>query len=80
MRTTINLDDELLKQAKLAAQRSGTTLTALIEDAVRERLARQTSAPATEPVRLPTVGGRGPRPGVDLDDSTGLRELLDAPA
>jgi hypothetical protein len=38
MRTTLNIDDDLLKAAKIAAVREGTTLTALVEDAVRRRL------------------------------------------
>ena len=39
MRTTINLDQELLTEAKVLAQRTGKTLTAVIEEALRERLA-----------------------------------------
>jgi hypothetical protein len=78
MRTTLNLDDHLLSEAKLLARRSGTTLTALVEDALRERLARRVAASPAVPVRLPTVGGNGLLPGVDLDDSAGLRELMDA--
>lgn len=36
MRTTLNIDDDLLKAAKIAAVRRGTTLTALVEEALRE--------------------------------------------
>jgi hypothetical protein len=78
MRTTINLDAQLLTEARLLARRSGKTLTAVIEDALRERLARRVALPSPEPVRLVTVGGNGLLPGVDLDDSVGLRELMDA--
>ena len=39
MRTTINLDQGLLTEAKVLAQRTGKTLTAVIEEALRERLA-----------------------------------------
>jgi hypothetical protein len=78
MRTTINLDDDVLAEAKLLAHRSGTTLTAVIEDALRERLARRQAAGSPAPVRLPTVAGSGLRPGVDLDDSSALREYMDA--
>ncbi len=35
MRTTVNIDDELLRRAKDEALRSGRTLTALIEDSLR---------------------------------------------
>lgn len=78
MRTTIRLDGALLREARREASRSGMTLTALIEEALRERLAR--TASATEPrsrVRLPTVGGRGVAPGVDLDDSAALLDVMD---
>lgn len=77
MRTTVNLDDEVLKQAKLLARKSGTTLTAVIEDALRERLARRQAAESQAPVRLPTVAGHGLLPGVDLDDSGALWDLMD---
>ncbi len=78
MRTTIRLDDPLLREAKREASRSGMTLTAMIEEALRERLAR--TANAAEPrsrVRLPTFHGQGLAPGVDLDDSAALLDLMD---
>jgi Bacterial antitoxin of type II TA system, VapB len=78
MRTTINLDGRLLAEAKLLAQRSGKTLTAIIEDALRERLARRSTPAPCDPTRLPTVGGNGLLPGVDLDNSATLRDLMDA--
>jgi hypothetical protein len=78
MRTTINVDGQLLADAKLLARRSGKTLTAVIEDALRERLARRHAAGSQDSVRLPTVAGHGLLPGVDLDDSCALRELTDA--
>ena len=78
MRTTINLDEQVLAEAKLLAQRTGQTLTAVIEDALRERLARRAAPASVEPVRLTTVGGNGLLPGVDLDDSAALQELVDA--
>lgn len=79
MRTTIRLPDELLKEAKKRAAERGTTLTALIEDALREVLSRAREGQAgAEPVCLPTVGGGGVRPGVDLDDTASLLELMEA--
>jgi hypothetical protein len=78
VRTTINLDSHLLADAKLYARQSGKTLTAVIEDALRERLARRGIAARPEPTRLTTVDGNGLLPGVDLDDSAALRDLMDA--
>jgi hypothetical protein len=61
------------------AVRSGKSLTALIEDALRESLSRHHSSPTRKRVRLITAGGDGLRPGVDLDDSASLLDLMEAP-
>jgi len=44
MRTTLQIDDNLMVQAKKLAAETGRTLTALIEDALREALARTIQA------------------------------------
>ncbi len=77
MRTTIRMDDELLRQAKEYAARTGVTLTRVIEDAVRELLAGRLQARMREPVRLPTFAGHGLQPGVDLDETASLLDLMD---
>lgn len=76
MRTTIRIDDSLLAEAKRRAAGAGTTLTKLIEDALREALARR-PPPKRERVGLPTFGGRGLRPGVDINESAALRDVMD---
>jgi Arc/MetJ family transcription regulator len=78
MRTTIRLDEQLLAAAKQTAAASGRTLTAVIEDALRETLARGTARPGRRRLRLTTVGGNGPLPGVDLDDTASLLELMES--
>jgi hypothetical protein len=76
MRTTVNIDDRLLRQAKLAATRSGRSLSDLVDDGLRLLLGR--AAPeARDLAALPTFGGSGLRPGVDLEDKGALLELLD---
>ena len=78
MRTTINLDDELLAEAKRLAERMGKTLTAVVDDALRERLARSgASCQRPEAFRLHTFTGNGLQPGIDLDNSASLRDLMD---
>ena len=78
MKTTIRLDEALLREAKREASRSGMTLTALIREALRERLARTGSATAPRSrVRLRTFRGRGVAAGADLDDSAALLDLMD---
>ena len=78
MRTTIRLDDDLLVRAKRAAIERGTTLTALIEDALRRALAPD-AAQTRERVMLSTFRGDGLRPGVDLDDTASLLDVMDEP-
>lgn len=77
MRTTINLPDELFRAAKQAALASSRTFTQLVEDALRAALASRPEPVAAQlPIRLPTAPG-SPRPGVDLDDSAALLELME---
>lgn len=78
MRTTVRLDDQLLAQAKRYAAESGRTLTAVLEDALRESLARHRSSAKRKLVRLRTVKGDGVLPGVDLDDTAALLELMES--
>jgi hypothetical protein len=77
MRTTIRLDDDLLVEIKQLAACSDKTLTSVIEDALREMLARQRETEERAPVRLTTVSGGGLQPGVDLDDSAALLSLME---
>lgn len=79
MRTTIRLDEDLLAQVKQTAAGSGRTMTSVIEDALREMLARQRTTEERAPVRLTTASGGGLQPGVDLDDSAGLLALMEEP-
>jgi hypothetical protein len=77
MRTTIRLDDELLASAKQWAAESGRTLTAVFEDALRAALARRKAAATRERVRLITGSAGGLRPGVDLDNTAELLEIME---
>ena len=78
MRTTVRLDEHLLAQARKSAAPRGKTLTAVIEDALREALARRNTKMRRKPVRLRTCGGGGVLPGVDIDDSASLLELMES--
>jgi hypothetical protein len=77
MRTTVNLPDDLLQQAKLYAASRGATLTQVLEDSLRTQLSRQQDERRSERVPLPTAPG-APRPGIDLDDSAALLDVMDA--
>lgn len=78
MRTTVRLDDDLLTQAKQVAAVSGKTLTAVLEDALRESFARRDRIGPRRRVRLPTFDGGGTCPGVDLDDGSSLLDLMES--
>ena len=77
MRTTLQLNDALARRAKRAAAEHGTTLTALVEDGLRQALARLTARPR-RPVKLRAFRGNGARPGVDLSRTSSLLALLDS--
>lgn len=77
MRTTLDLDDSLMRAAKRRAAETGRTLTSLVETALRELLRREAGASDAE-FRLdwPTVSG-GTRPGFDLDDRDDLLRRME---
>lgn len=77
MRTTVSIDDHLLTEAKRIAAETNTSITALIEEALRELLARRRDADKTAPLELTTFRGRGLHPGVNLDDSAALRDIME---
>ena len=77
MRTTVRLDDQLLADAKRHAAQSGRTLTSLIDEGLREVLARRTLPRQAARVELPTGGSGGLQPGVTLDSNAALLEVMD---
>lgn len=77
MRTTLNLNDDLVARAKSVAARERTTLTRLIEEGLRLRL-RPTPAPSAGAVLLPVHAGRGGlAPGIDPQSNRSLRDAAD---
>jgi hypothetical protein len=71
------MDDHLLVEAKKLAAETGRTLTVVIEDALRKTLGRSVKKVQAEFIRLPTFRGKGLQPGVDLDDTASLLDLMD---
>lgn len=75
----MRLPAEVLEEARQYALDSGTTLTALFEEALREHLARRRKLRRSRRrVELPTFGGRGPLPGVDLHDGASLLDAMES--
>jgi len=77
MRTTISLDDHLLREAKIIAASSGKTLSEVIEDSLRESLARRKATAPRRRINLPTFKGTGLMPGVDLNNNAALLDLME---
>lgn len=78
MRTTVSIDDALLREAKTLAVQSGRSLGSVVEDGLRVLLAAHTEARSQAPTfHLPTDGEGGLRPGADLGDKELLAALLD---
>jgi hypothetical protein len=72
MRIAVRIDDALLEQARREACRRGETLSALIEEGLRLALAQRAR------VVLPVChAGGGVLPGVDLNDSAVLEDVME---
>ena len=77
MRITLELDNELLAEARRIAVATGRSLSEVVEDALRATLPRRKSSRRGSRVRLTTFAGNGLRPGVDLDNSADLLDLME---
>lgn len=76
MKTTLDIDDELLIRAKALSARERKSLTALIEEGLRLRLRARPPAGRRKKVALPVFhGGSGLQPGIDPSSN---RSMLDA--
>lgn len=77
MRTTIRIDDELYRTVKERAARSGRTVSASLEDALRLGLS-QRERPQAQRFAIRPTGSGGLRPGVDLASNATVYEAMDA--
>jgi hypothetical protein len=77
MRTTISLDEALLKRARRAALDRGISFNELVVAALRIELSRIPKSDQKKKILLPTFRGNGIRPGVDLDDGASLEDIMD---
>ena len=71
MRTTINLPEPVIQNAKRTADARGLTLSGVLEEALRVYLARKPDVPAS-PFLLHTVRGKLVNPNLDLDRTSAL--------
>ena len=77
MKTTLNIDDGLLRNAKALAAKQGSSLTRLIEEGLRMRvIARPATDTNVRAIKLPVSQGKGGLlPGID---PTSNKSMLDA--
>ncbi|MCK9460982.1 MAG: DUF2191 domain-containing protein [Proteobacteria bacterium] len=77
MRTTIDIPDVLARKAKRLAAARNTTLGALIEESLRERLGETADSvpPPRRGIRWVTVDGGLPA-GLDMSNREALRRWL----
>ncbi len=76
MKTTLNIHDALLAQAKALAMQQHSTLTRLIEEGLRMRLRATETLPISKRRAMPVVNGKE---GLALSlGGLSTREMLDA--
>lgn len=75
MRTTLDIDDGLLKAARKRAAESGRTLTAVIEQALFDLLQRGPGSTRIYRIDWTPVEGAGPL--VDINDRNSVYDALD---
>ena len=76
MKTTLDLDDAILAQAKRRSAALGTTLKAFVEDALRARLVRAPAGKKPFRYEMKVVHGTRP-PAIDVSDRRALHDFLD---
>ena len=78
MKTTLDLNNRLLIEAKALAAQQRTSLTRLIEEGLQLRLRASTAEPASPRKRLPVFQGRGGLvAGVDPRSNKAMLDALD---
>jgi hypothetical protein len=75
MKTTIELSDAVLRAAKTAAAREGTTVRALVEEGLRKVLAERAKRPRFR-LRRVTFRGSGLQDGAREGGWERIRELI----
>jgi len=78
MRTTFIIDDDLYVQVKKLAVDQRCTATSVVEEALMKLIAEKTNVVEHyEPFHFKPMGQGGMRPGVDLNDSDQMNQILD---
>lgn len=76
MKTTLNLDDRLVRALKKRAAERGTTMTAILEEAAHAVLRPKPASKGPFKLKWKPVRGKL-QPGVDLDDRQALYDVME---
>jgi len=76
MKTTIDIADAILDLAKEVAARDGVTVRSLVEEGLREVLAKRRARRARFRLRDASFKGKGLRPGADLSDWSAIASSI----
>lgn len=76
MKTTLNVDDQVLRRAKERAARDGVTLTRFVESALQVKLMAPRRKRPGFNLELTTVKGKRP-PNVNVSDRDALYDVID---
>lgn len=79
MRTTLEISDDVYREVKSMAALAGTTVTSLVEQALRDLISGARSSPILPiPPSLPrSYGNGGEQTGIDLSDNKAIRAILE---
>jgi len=79
MKVTVDVGPYLIEEAKEVAAQSGRSLDEVISDALCAALNRRRALKQSpQKVNLPTFGGGGVLPGVDLSSNAALEEIIES--
>jgi hypothetical protein len=76
LKTTLDLDDAVLRRAKQQAAAAGISLRSYVEDALRARMMPRARASKAFQFRPPLVAGTAP-PAVDVADRDLLYDVME---
>lgn len=80
MKTTVEISDSLMAEARALAKREGITLRVLLEAGLHRELSERERNLKKEPYKLPDRRkGGGVKPGIDLSDWRTIREIIYEP-
>jgi hypothetical protein len=75
VKTTVDIAEAMLREAKLIAAREGTTLRALVEEGLRHVIDKRAEETTGFRLRDCSYGSGGGMPGIDINDWMSMKHL-----